>query len=109
MSRRSTITTFSTTYKLSNIGPLTTIFTPGAPCLTETWLDRGHPALGNPTRTDCYPPGFTTPAQQVNYFSPGMCPASYTQYRPVAPWWLDQGETGAYCCPRYLFDFLGRA
>lgn len=95
------VTSQGDTVTPSHIGPLTTIITPPAPCLTEFWPTDRWLELGVRTRTDCFPSGLQTTAPSFGYFSPGICPASYTQAQSLESWWLGAGETGSYCCPRY--------
>lgn len=100
MSKTLTITTGGRTFTLSNIGPLTTTFTPPADCLPSRSASDSPFRPGGP-QMDCFPPGFQTGPSVLGYFSPGVCPVSYQQATKLAQWWLSPGETGAYCCPRY--------
>lgn len=102
MSKTSVITTGSRTFTLSNIGPLTTPFTPPVGCLpSRSAIDSAFVPGGAP-RPECFPAGFKTGYSQLGYYSPGICPVSYEQATTLGEWWLGPGETGAYCCPRYI-------
>lgn len=106
ISKTATIVISGSTFELKNIGPLTTTYSAPAACFTEqytttrgvgTWL-----ALGVESRWDCYPPGFSTvDTAWAAYYSPGVCPASYTPAATL-PWrWLAPSESGYNCCPMY--------
>lgn len=104
MTTPTTVINNGRTYQLSNIGPLTTIFTPAAACLSTSWLSSEFLRLGPPSPVNCFPEGFQTTIKQAFYFSPGVCPASYTIDKTLSSAWLGRGETGAKCCPTYSLD-----
>ncbi|KAI0851899.1 hypothetical protein F5Y00DRAFT_274188 [Daldinia vernicosa] len=94
---------------MSDLGPLTTTFTPASGCnsilsgivYTQTLQDGNttthkYHSLGPSATSECYPPGFE-PAS--GFYSPGICPSG---------WWSACGtldaiatltETRATCCP----------
>lgn len=99
----SSAATFTDTFTLSNLGPLTTTFTPAADCLTTWYAMSNHLELGVPSRTDCFPPGFTPGGFSTSrYFSPGLCPSLYTGAKSLDLWWTASGNSGVHCCPMYI-------
>ncbi|KAK6828348.1 hypothetical protein PG987_011689 [Apiospora arundinis] len=82
----------------TNIGSLTTTFTPAATCLSyfqarnkgNTWLQYG--TVGSDAN-DCFPSGFNP--LPGPYYSPGVCPHGYEYQYPV----VDGSTTAATCCP----------
>ncbi|QGA15840.1 hypothetical protein EYB26_003501 [Talaromyces marneffei] len=107
MASPSTITTSAT----SAVPALTTTFTPAASCLTDLYLNNivsngfiwDYRQLGPaPTGTDCYPPKFA--ATPSAYFSPGICPTSYTIACSTVLSIGSSTETRATCCPSCQAD-----
>ncbi|KAH8807929.1 hypothetical protein F5884DRAFT_790511 [Xylogone sp. PMI_703] len=107
-------------YGLWNRGPLTTTFTPPSTCLATTtvyvlgyenapiaqassyYIGLWPPALPDylvdTTSNPCIPPGPTpAPLYQPWYYSPGICPSSYTPGLPLAV--QTPGVTAWLCCP----------
>ncbi len=91
---------------MTNLGPLTTTFSPIGPDCSSTfegslgnnrWLQYGVP--GNPSSA-CLPSNFNN---NVGYFySPGLCPSGYTS---ACTGWVSATtgftwETETTCCPR---------
>ncbi|KAI1802319.1 hypothetical protein F4811DRAFT_529877 [Daldinia bambusicola] len=94
---------------MTDLGPLTTTFTPASGCnsilsgivYTQTLPDGNtsthkYHSLGPSATSECYPPGFEP---ESAYYSPGICPSG---------WWSACGtldaiatvtETRATCCP----------
>lgn len=92
--------TFTDTFTLINLGPLTTTFTPPADCLTTWYAMSNHLELGLPSRTDCLPPGFTGGEYRTSrFYSPGVCPDLYTAAQSFDLWWTASGAHGVHCCP----------
>jgi hypothetical protein len=81
--------------------PLTTIFTPSSPCLSdyyqyETTNSYGYYVLGPPTPSVCFPSGWAPSSQ---YFSPGLCPSGYIIACSTTANIGTITETRATCCP----------
>jgi hypothetical protein len=96
---------------ITNLGPLTTIFTAPSDC---SWISVN--LLGSPTPTStvfydykgnvwpnplrCFPSGY--PYANVDrysgFYSPGKCPSAWTAWYPTSNF-PDPAETTAYCCP----------
>ncbi|OTB08550.1 hypothetical protein M426DRAFT_317173 [Hypoxylon sp. CI-4A] len=90
---------------MTNLGPLTTIFTPSGSDCTSTfiglltgnaWLQYG---VGGAASSACLPASFE--AFEDYFYSPGICPSGYTsacvaQYAPSTG---TASETEATCCP----------
>ncbi|KAI6081495.1 hypothetical protein F4821DRAFT_249206 [Hypoxylon rubiginosum] len=92
---------------MTNLGPLTTVFTPnGTDCTstflgendTNTWIEYG---AGGYLSTACLPSGFR--ASEAYYYSPGICPSGYTSACHTLH--VSAGgsvtETEATCCPTH--------
>ncbi|KAI0163989.1 hypothetical protein GGR57DRAFT_271883 [Xylariaceae sp. FL1272] len=89
---------------MTNLGPLTTTFTPrGADCAStflgqnadNKWLQYGASPT---TLSACYPDGFN--ADQFYYFSPGTCPFGYaTACQALSTWVGTSAENYVTCCP----------
>ncbi|OTB04777.1 hypothetical protein M426DRAFT_147549 [Hypoxylon sp. CI-4A] len=90
---------------MTNLGPLTTIFTPTGPdCsssfigeLTDNkWLQYG---VGGAASSACLPSSFNP--YEPHYYSPGICPSGYTTACQFQS--LEEGDTvsqtQATCCP----------
>lgn len=99
MSKTSTVIVSGRTFTISNFGPLTTIFAPPRECYASWYETNLSLELGMELKTTCLPPGFSNRSPNAGYYSPGLCPASYTQAKPLSSWWLTPGETGVHCCP----------
>lgn len=96
---------------MTNIGPLTTTFTPPSDC---SWLSvnlLGSPiptstAFYNykgivwPTALRCFPSGYPYAYSDrfSGFYSPGICPSAWTAWYPTSNF-PDPAETTAYCCP----------
>ena len=83
---------------MTNLGPLTTTYTPtGADC-TSTYLaannDNEWIQYGQPDTTQCVPTSFT--AFENYYYSPGICPSGYTYACEAG---VGTSTTQATCCP----------
>lgn len=97
----------------SNLGPLTTTFTPPSTCFSTT----AFPATGggedvtgaglayaetylqivSNQATSCYPSNYGYFGVSTNYFSPGLvCPSGYSTGGLLT---TSNGETLGYCCP----------
>ena len=79
--------------------PLTTIFTPPASCLDVVTYDGKQFWQGGISQTGdagCYPSGFSKILN--SYFTPGICPESWTSVGSVTD---DRVTVGfdAMCCP----------
>ncbi|KAI0973089.1 hypothetical protein F4678DRAFT_459943 [Xylaria arbuscula] len=67
---------------MTNLGPLTTTFTPQGPDCASTFLGRGSNdewvqyGVGGSPSSACYPSSFDP--HQSFYYSPGICPSGYT-------------------------------
>ncbi|KAE8389436.1 hypothetical protein BDV23DRAFT_194503 [Aspergillus alliaceus] len=83
----------------TNIGPLTTRFTPPASCSdirTRTYLDlwpKLEMGCEGPGGSDCCPSNW----REDVYYSPGMCPAGYQSC--TLPTSKQRRETTVMCCP----------
>jgi hypothetical protein len=92
---------------MSNLGPLTTTYTPPLPCLSS--LENAYvtepqvATIQGPVSTGgCFPENYDDTGE--NYYSPGICPVGYipacTSYNSNA-----QGtatETVITCCPTFV-------
>ncbi|KAJ5698639.1 hypothetical protein N7462_000644 [Penicillium macrosclerotiorum] len=86
------------TFRTVNAGPLTTVFTPPASCLsTQTAVTYGRPYLlvgcEGPYGNECCPDNW----KWDRYFSPGQCPSGYKTC--TLPTSTQRSETTAICCP----------
>ncbi|KAI0837466.1 hypothetical protein F5Y06DRAFT_304293 [Hypoxylon sp. FL0890] len=94
---------------MSNLGPLTTTFTPASECSSAVLgiafmqtLDDGNIAthtyqsLGLGATSECYPPGYGGPS---DYYSPGVCPAGWGLACGTVYSIASLTETTAKCCP----------
>lgn len=96
---------------MSNIGPLTSTFTPPASCSESTgWYKIWTPSVDSLGTTsqyyndfrgpysvnDCLPSGYS-PGQ--NYYSPGVCPSGYTSACTRDGDFAKPSETRIVCCP----------
>ncbi|KAI2605035.1 uncharacterized protein GGS25DRAFT_503230 [Hypoxylon fragiforme] len=90
---------------MTNLGPLTTIFTPSGPDCASTfagfvddnaWIQYG---VGGSASSACLPPNFR-PVDPY-YYSPGICPSGYTTAcnAQISPSTGTLVETVATCCP----------
>ncbi|KAI1366215.1 hypothetical protein F5Y08DRAFT_337796 [Xylaria arbuscula] len=67
---------------MTNLGPLTTTFTPQGPDCSSTFLGRDSTnqwlqyGIGGSSSSACYPDDFRP--LDVYYYSPGICPSGYT-------------------------------
>lgn len=84
--------------EMTNLGPLTTTFTPTGVDCQSTYLaannDNRWIQYGQPDTTQCVPTSFT-PFQEY-YYSPGVCPSGY-YYACEAG--VGTSSTQATCCP----------
>ncbi|KAL7623634.1 hypothetical protein AAE478_005186 [Parahypoxylon ruwenzoriense] len=88
-----------------SLGPLTTSFTPPADCVTSSalyWVNTQSTFYwlhGRPSQSSCFPDNYSP--YQNQYYSPGICPASYTR-ACEAPSSSDgtMVVTRATCCPQ---------
>ncbi|KAF2652145.1 hypothetical protein K491DRAFT_67148 [Lophiostoma macrostomum CBS 122681] len=100
----------------TNLGPLTTPFTPASSCLgTDTFFVFTYGPLVDPLEhTDCFPPSFTAALGTGVYYSPGLCPRGYTAVRSDVHTQLSvvtylspksseviRTEVVQTCCPRF--------
>lgn len=102
----------------TNVGPLTTTYTPGVPCFTELYVaqpyDTTKVLLSGYVQSDCKPPGYASAyAKQLNpVMSPGnACPRLYAagctytgesvSLNQTATAWdaLSPFEIAVECCP----------
>lgn len=89
----------------TNIGPLTTTFTPSSPTCTSIFnAQNGGPnwlALAQDVNT-CLPSGFNREPQY--FYSPGVCPSGYDYACTVLPSTMNGvvGSTVVTCCPRLV-------
>lgn len=95
----------------TNLGPLTTAFTPPSTCFYTTafpatvgLFDVTGAGLGfaqtqleivSNVATACYPSGYGGYGDSSHYFSPGICPSGYSTGIPSTV----SEETQALCCP----------
>lgn len=87
----------------TNLGPLTTVFTPDATCSTEGFYPLPTPGWLTHYDRGCLPK--VSDGGYYYYHSPGFCPSGWstavdyaTLYRGVPA--LAPGESIAICCPR---------
>lgn len=92
----------------TNLGPLTTIFTPPASCLSTITSASlagffvGHFSAGN---ENCYPPSTTTNYFATSYFySPGICPSGYSAACTWPSSAFSAATTASLCCPMYVLS-----
>jgi hypothetical protein len=88
----------------TNLGPLTTIFTPSVPTCTSIYnaQNGGADWLALAQNTGCMPSNFN---REPDYFySPGICPSGYDYACTVLPSTTNGvvGSTVATCCPRLV-------
>lgn len=84
--------------------------------ITETAIADGATAetttanayLGETTRSECYPSNLLPYAQvgliinpTIGYYSPAICPSSYTPACPDNRDLVDSNESASMCCPMY--------
>lgn len=85
---------------MTNLGPLTTTFTPSGAKCQSTFAgannDNGWIQYGNPTSTTACVPTSFEPFEGY-YYSPGVCPSGYTYACSAG---VGSGSTQATCCPR---------
>ncbi|KAI0110395.1 hypothetical protein GGR51DRAFT_558043 [Nemania sp. FL0031] len=91
---------------MTNLGPLTTTFTPIGPDCTSTFLGfNQHNAwvqygAGGDASVACLPSGFVP--SYSSFYSPGICPSGYTKAcftQPFATTVISRLETRITCCP----------
>ncbi|KAI6084812.1 hypothetical protein F4821DRAFT_242008 [Hypoxylon rubiginosum] len=90
---------------MTNLGPLTTIFTPSGTDCTSTFLgfvdDNGwiQYGVGGGASSACLPTSFKPFASY--FYSPGICPSGYTSacQAQISPSTGTASETEATCCP----------
>jgi hypothetical protein len=109
----------------TNVGPVTTLFTPPASCysVTTTGADSNifpdglSVFIGNfngnvkgnnyiKAAKSCYPSG----KQEVNFFqnyywSPAYCPVGHTPACSMTVMGFESPTTASLCCPKYVGDF----
>ncbi|KAI1120101.1 hypothetical protein F5Y10DRAFT_290307 [Nemania abortiva] len=90
---------------MTNLGPLTTTFTPIGPDCSSTfignngineWIQYG---VGAAASLPCLPSGFVP--SDPYYYSPGLCPSGYTSacFAQISLPTRSASETQATCCP----------
>jgi hypothetical protein len=99
---------------MTNIGPLTTVYTPPASCTRSTgWYKSFETTVNEAGETDavyfdyrgpisideCLPPGFN--AETRDYYSPGVCPSAYTSACSRPGDFANPSLTKVICCPSY--------
>ncbi|KAI1268105.1 hypothetical protein F5Y18DRAFT_278640 [Xylariaceae sp. FL1019] len=89
---------------MTNLGPLTSIFTPGEPGCTSTFVrQKGADSwpqygAGSGNLSNCYPEAFNP--DQFYYYSPGICPSGYaTACQALSAWGGKSAENYVTCCP----------
>jgi len=83
---------------MSGILPLTTTFTPPTSCLTDLMRATSVDQLGPSSNVaECFPSGFKFDGNF--YYSPGLCPDSYTTATLSTNQLDSLVQTVAYCCP----------
>ncbi|KAJ8131959.1 hypothetical protein O1611_g1664 [Lasiodiplodia mahajangana] len=91
---------------MTNLGPLTTTFTPVGPDCTSTFLGYNQNnawaqyGAGGSSSVACLPSGFI-PSYSA-FYSPGICPSGYTKAcysQPFASGLVSRLETRITCCP----------
>ena len=95
----------------TNVGPLTTIFTPPASCLSTVTSAMGSVSAsdysmfighwgGYAPGSRCYPAS-TVPIPFLSnyYYSPGICPSGYSAACPWTGTELPASVTASLCCP----------
>ncbi|KAI0159953.1 hypothetical protein GGR52DRAFT_563700 [Hypoxylon sp. FL1284] len=87
---------------MANLGPLTTVFTPsGTGCQSiHIGLESGSSWVQQGTISDCFPSNFLS--HNGYYYSPGICPQSFTYACKVGVALSSSTATAATCCPRYV-------
>lgn len=99
----------------TSVGNLTTIFVPAPSCLTDVYGYNAsyiyiedsqiktfqYTVLGPTSTSACVPSGFV-PASA--YYSPGICPSSYTQACSSVIASGSTTETHATCCPMSVVE-----
>jgi hypothetical protein len=96
---------------MTNIGPLTTTFTPPSDCSwlsvnllgspIPTWTEfYNYKGIVWPTALRCFPSGYPYAYSDrfSGFYSPGICPSEWTAWYPTSNF-PDPAETTAYCCP----------
>ncbi|KAI1770165.1 hypothetical protein F4818DRAFT_433674 [Hypoxylon cercidicola] len=83
---------------MANLGPLTTVFTPsGTGCQSiHMGLTTGLYWIQQGTISDCFPSNFRS---QNAYYSPGICPESFSYACRVSVEMGSSTATAATCCP----------
>ncbi|OTA77989.1 hypothetical protein M434DRAFT_38572 [Hypoxylon sp. CO27-5] len=90
---------------MTNLGPLTTIFTPSGSDCTSTFIGLNYDnrwiqyGVGGAASSACLPSNFTP--YEPYYYSPGICPSGYTSacQAQSSPPIGNVSETTATCCP----------
>ncbi|KAH7376704.1 hypothetical protein B0T11DRAFT_23508 [Plectosphaerella cucumerina] len=103
---------------MTNIGPLTTVYTPPASCTRSTgWYKSFETTVNDAGETeavyfdyrgpisidDCLPPGFN--AETRDYYSPGVCPSAYTSACSRPGDFANPSLTKVICCPSGTVSF----
>ncbi|KAI0536125.1 hypothetical protein GGR58DRAFT_503600 [Xylaria digitata] len=90
---------------MTNLGPLTTTFTPAGPdCastflvyyMTKEWVEYGAGSLSLPYLPSSFVPFYSY------FYSPGICPSDYTEAcwtQPLPSTQVSKRETRITCCP----------
>jgi hypothetical protein len=90
--------------KMTSLGPLTTVFTVPSTCASVITSNSGNLFFGHFATVDlrCYPPGassLTTQWFSSYYWSPGVCPWSWTTACIYTEIQFAAAETASLCCP----------
>lgn len=101
----------------TNLGPLTTTFSPPSDCLSQTFrytrsdllcgnTHCGWLHLGNASDTRCVPSGYQALSNTDLFYAPGVCPKSYTAACSNVITSGTEVQTIATCCPKCELDSL---
>jgi hypothetical protein len=90
--------------KMTDLGPLTTIFNVPSTCTSVITSFSGALFIGHFVSVDlrCYPPGassLTTQWFSSYYWSPGVCPLSWTTACSYTEVQFAAADTASLCCP----------
>lgn len=105
----------ATTTKTTNLGPLTTTFSAPSHCLSQTFrytrsdIKCGNEGcgwlhLGNTSDSRCLPSGYHALTGTEFFYSPGVCPKSYTAACSNVFTSGSELQTIATCCPKCEID-----
>lgn len=79
---------------------LTTTFTPAPTCTADIYTTSIYYSIGGLEPSQCFPSGWASTSQ---YYSPGLCPAGYTEACSSLVSAGTVTETQATCCPTYVY------